>query len=398
MSYSHNTRKFMTSTQPISRIGIVGTGFIGQGILLALENQPDLQVSKVLTRRKINPEFKFIRPELLTDSIDELIENSDLVVECSGSVLWATVVLDRVLEANIPVVTMDSEVHVTTGSYLVHKGLITEAEGDQPGCLAVLKENAIQMGFKPLVYGNIKGFLNLMPTPEDMIYWSNRQGISLDQVTSFTDGTKVQIEQAFVANGLGADVFQPGLVGPISDNITNGGIQLAELAKGLGRSISDYILSPKSPAGVFIIAEHNPSQKDYLRYLKMGEGPYYTLVQNYHLCHLEVSKTIRRVLNGGGILLNNTTAPQVGVVAVAKKDLAAGDLIQRGIGSFEVRGIATKFSSYPNAVPIGLLENATINKPIALGEIINFEDVDLPDILALMACSKIRDSVRSNTL
>jgi predicted homoserine dehydrogenase-like protein len=384
----------MNSKSSVTRIGIVGTGFIGQGIVLALESQKDLQVTKVLTRRKINPDFKFVRPELLTDSIDELIENSDLVVECTGSVLWATLVLDRVLEANIPVVTMDSEVHITTGSYLAQKGLITEAEGDQPGCLAALRESAIQMGFKPLVYGNIKGFMNLAPTPEDMAYWSNKQGISLDQVTSFTDGTKVQIEQAFVANGLGADVLQDGLMGPSSDDVFTGGVQIAEAAKRLGRSVSDYILSPKSPAGVFIIAEHDSNQKDYLRYLKMGEGPYYSLVQGYHLCHLEVAKTIRRVLNGGGILLNNTITPQVTVVAIAKKDLQAGDEIQRGIGSFEVRGIATKFSSHPNAVPIGLLENVTMVKRVEAGAILTFDDIDIPDSLALKACLKIKESLK----
>ncbi len=384
----------MNSKSSLTRIGIVGTGFIGQGIVLALESQKDLQVSKVLTRRKISPELKFVRPELLTDSIDELIENSDLVVECTGSVLWATLVLDRVLEANLPVVTMDSEVHITTGSYLAQKGLITEAEGDQPGCLAALRESAIQMGFKPLVYGNIKGFMNLAPTPDDMAYWSNKQGISLDQVTSFTDGTKVQIEQAFVANGLGADVLQDGLMGPSSDDIFTGGVQIAEAAKQLGRSVSDYILSPKSPAGVFIIGEHDSNQKDYLRYLKMGEGPYYSLVQGYHLCHLEVAKTIRRVLNGGGVLLNNTTTPQVTVVAIAKKELQVGDKIQRGIGSFEVRGIATKFSNHPNAVPIGLLENVTMVKRIEAGAILTFDDIDIPDSLALTACLKIKESLK----
>ena len=384
----------MNSKSSVTRIGIVGTGFIGQGIVLALESQKDLQVTKVLTRRKINPEFKFVRPELLTDSIDELIENSDLIVECTGSVLWATLVLDRVLEANIPVVTMDSEVHITTGSYLAQKGLITEAEGDQPGCLAALRESAIQMGFKPLVYGNIKGFMNLAPTPEDMAYWSHKQGISLDQVTSFTDGTKVQIEQAFVANGLGADVLQDGLMGPSSDDVFTGGVQIAEAAKQLGRSVSDYILSPKSPAGVFIIAEHDSNQKDYLRYLKMGEGPYYSLVKGYHLCHLEVAKTIRRVLNGGGVLLNNTTTPQVTVVAIAKKDLQVGDKIQRGIGGFEVRGIATKFSSHPNAVPIGLLENVTMVKRVEAGAILTFDDIDIPDSLALTACLKIKESLK----
>ena len=45
----------------------------------------------------------------------------------------------------------------------------------------------------------MKGFLNHHPTPGEMRYWAKRQGISLRQVTSFTDGTKIQIEQAFVA-------------------------------------------------------------------------------------------------------------------------------------------------------------------------------------------------------
>jgi predicted homoserine dehydrogenase-like protein len=386
------TQKSLTQNSKV-RIGIVGTGFIGQGIVLALAAQADLNVTKVLTRRKISADFKFVRPELLTDSIDELIENSDLVVECTGSVLWATVVLDRVLAAGLPVVTMDSEVHVTTGSYLAQKGFITEAEGDQPGCLAALNESAIQMGFKPLVYGNIKGFLNLLPTPEDMIYWSDRQGISLDQVTSFTDGTKVQIEQAFVANGLGADVLKDGLMGPSSEDIFTGGVQIAEEAKRLGKCVSDYILSPKSPAGVFIIAEHEAEQKDYLRYLKMGEGPFYSISQNYHLCHLEVAKTIRRVVNGGGVLLNNSKNPTVGVMALAKKNLTAGTSIQRGIGGFEVRGIASKLSNHPNAVPIGILEKVTVTKPIEAGQILTFDDVEIPDSLALDICLKLRDGL-----
>jgi predicted homoserine dehydrogenase-like protein len=378
--------------QPICNVGIIGTGFIGKGIMLALETQPDLQVTKVLTRRNLNDCHDFPRKNLLTDSVADLIAHCDLVVECSGDAIYATDVLDQVLDAHLPVVTMDSELHVTTGSYLARKGKITEAEGDQPGCLAALRENAVQMGFKPLVYGNIKGFLNLMPTLEDMQYWSQKQGISLDQVASFTDGTKVQIEQAFVANGLGAGIYQPGLLGTVAEDIRSGGSVLADAAKRLGQPISDYILSPKSPAGVFIVAEHEESQKDYLRYLKMGEGPYYTLVQNFHLCHLEVAKTIRRIVNGGDVLLNNTTNPQAGVVAVAKQSLAPGDVIKRGIGSFEVRGIAVKLEDHWNNVPIGLLSNAVITKPVEPGQILSFDDVELQDSLALNAWFKIRES------
>ena len=124
------------------------------------------------------------------------------------------------MAASIPVVTMDAEVQVTTGSHFARKGLFTEAEGDQPGCLAALREEAVQMGFLPLVYGNIKGFLNHNPVPDEMAFWAKKQGISLDKVTAFTDGTKVQIEQGLVANGLGAGILRPGRPRPGAPDLT----------------------------------------------------------------------------------------------------------------------------------------------------------------------------------
>ncbi|MCK4580151.1 MAG: NAD(P)-dependent oxidoreductase, partial [Dehalococcoidia bacterium] len=233
-----------------SRIGIVGTGFIAKGLVMALAERRDLAVSKVLTRTEVGQRTGFPRQELLTNSSDELIDNSDLVVECSGDVIHATNVVNQVMAASLPIVTMDSELQVTTGSYFARRGFITEAEGDQPGCLAALKEDVIQMGFRPLVYGNIKGFLNHCPTRDDMEFWAEKQNLSLDKVISFTDGTKVEIEQALVANGLGAGIAVPGLLGIASEDVKTGAEAMAGRAKGLGYPISDYILSPKSPPGV----------------------------------------------------------------------------------------------------------------------------------------------------
>jgi len=88
---------------------------------------------------------------------------------------------------------MDSKLQITSGSWLAKKGLITEAEGGQPGSIAALYKEVLSMGFEPLVLGNINGFLNHNPTEEGMVYWESSQGISLEQVTSFTDGTKIQI-------------------------------------------------------------------------------------------------------------------------------------------------------------------------------------------------------------
>lgn len=382
-----------STMEGISRIGVIGTGFIARGFVSALEAQLGLVVSNVLTRTNITERTDFPRQDLLTNSIDELITNSALVVECSGDVIHATDVIDKVMAASLPVVTMDAELHVTTGSYFVRRGFITEAEGDQPGCLAALRDNVVQMGFKPLVYGNVKGFLNHSPTRDEMEFWAKKQNISLDKVISFTDGTKVQIEQALVANGLGTGIAVPGLLGIAAEDVNTGAEALADQAKTLGYPISDYILSSKSPAGVFIAAEHDERQKVYLRNYRLGEGPYYVLLQNFHLCHLEIAKTIKRVLNGGGALLNNTENPTIGVAAIAKRPLAPGDIIRRGIGSFDVRGIAVRIADSPEHVPIGLLANAVVTRHIEPGQQISFDDVEIPESLALHAWRETKQNV-----
>ncbi|AOW12629.1 SAF domain-containing protein [Hydrogenophaga crassostreae] len=365
------------------QIGLVGTGFIASGFARLINNHaPDLQISSVLTRRPLNEAGDFPLTDRLTHSVQQIIDGSDVIVECSGDVLHATDVIDQALRAGKPVVTMNSEFHVTTGSYFADKGLLTEAEGDQPGSIAALREEAIMMGFKPLVYGNMKGFLNHTPTPEEMAYWAGKQGISVAQTTSFTDGTKIQIEQALVANGFGATIACQGMQGPKTADVTKAAIDLARGAAERGEALSDYVLAPGN-AGVFVVGTHDKSEWKALNYLKLGDGPYYVLVRPFHLCQYEIIKTLRRVLAGGGVLLNNSSKPTISIVAIAKTELAPGTPIDRALGGFQVRGEAAKIEESPNHVPIGLIQNAVIRRKIAPGQIITFDDVDLPDTLAL---------------
>jgi len=374
-------------------ISVIGTGFIAKGFVNALLNHPQYTLGKILTRSSINARNDFPSSENMTNEIDDLIQSSDLIVECTGDAIYACESIDKILKAKIPVVTMNSEFHVTVGSYFIDKGLVTEAEGDQPGVLAALHEEAVAMGFKPLVYGNIKGFLNHNPTLEDMTYWGNKSGISLDMVTSFTDGTKVQIEQTLVANGLAATIAQEGLIGLENDDDLEGGSILAQKAKEIGEPISDYLLSPKLPAGVFLTVEHHESQAEGLRYYKMGEGPFYSLLKPYHLCHLEMFKTIARVFNGGGVLLDNSTSPTISTITIAKRDLVLGDKIAKGIGSFDVRGIAAKISEHPNHVPIGLMKDVVFKRDVAEGSVVTFDDIEIPSSLAVTAWKSIEKNV-----
>ncbi|MZR63227.1 NAD(P)-dependent oxidoreductase [Alcanivorax sp. DP30] len=367
----------------MSRIAICGTGFIGTGLALALEQHPRLTVSQVFTRRSLD-QVAHPLPAALTNDRDALLSDCDLLVECSGDVLLATEMVVSAHARGIPVVTMNSEFHVTVGSAFVETGYLTEAEGDQPGSLAALNEKVTAMGFKPVVFGNIKGFLNPTPNPDDMAFWAEKQGISLPQVTAFTDGTKIQIEQALVANGLGGTLLCPGMQGPTSADLEAAARQLAAEAEAIGDvPVSDYVLNAGGPAGVFIVARHDDAQQRFLKYLKLGEGPYYFLLQPFHLCHLEMVGTIEAVLDGRAPLLTNGRSPTVGVCAIAKTDLGPGDRIERALGSFQFRGEAMAFEAHREYAPIGLMQDCQVVGTIQAGQRVRWDQVELPDSLAL---------------
>lgn len=380
----------------VRRVGVSGTGMISHCFVrLIMNHYKDVQITRVLTRRNLETLGDFPLPGALTNSIDELIAHADIIVECTGDVFFGTEVIERAFEAGLPVVTVNAELQVTTGSYLAGKGLLTEAEGDQPGSLAALREDALHMGFQPLVYGNMKGYLNHNPSREDMAYWSKRQGISIDQTTSFTDGTKVQIEQVVVGNGFGATISRRGLEGIASTDLNRSGNILGLIADGIGQPIVDYVIPDGYPAGgVFLVCRHDEVQAPAIDYFKLGAGPYYVLTRPFHLCSLEVGKTVRRVLAGGGVLLNNSIEPTLGVAAIAKRDMKAGEVIERGIGGFDVRGEAVRLADELDHVPIGLLRHTVLKRAVTPGQMITFDDIEMQPSRVLDIVLQQREKVR----
>lgn len=365
-----------------ARIGVVGTGFIARNFVWSVDSHPGYEVSKVLSRRSPDS-VEGIATGFLTGSVDDLLAGCDVLVEASGDPIWATEVVEAAVSSGKPVVTMNTEFHITTGSYFVGKGLVTEAEGDQPGCLASLHEDVVAMGFEPVAYGNMKGFLNLDPTREDMEFWGGKQGISLPMVTSFTDGTKVQAEQILVANHYGAGLTREGMLAADVTDIHSASDALAKAYEEAGRPIADYVVSRELPHGVFIVATHDERHAPALAYYKLGDGPYYTVIRNNIFVHLEIMKTVRRVLEAGTVLLDNSARPELSLAAVAKTDLEPGDEVAQGIGSFELRGHAVRLEDHPNHVPIGLVSSARIAKPLSRDQILSLDDVELPESRAV---------------
>jgi predicted homoserine dehydrogenase-like protein len=362
-----------------TQIGLVGTGWTARHFLMSLDRQPGLLATRVLTRRAVDEVRDFPRPDLLTNSLNALIDQCDVIVECSGDPIHATDVVEAAFAAGLPVVTMNAEFHITAGSRFVGRGLLTEASGDQPGVLALLAREARSYGFEPLVYGNLKGFLNRNPSIEDMTFWGAKSGITLPMVTSFTDGTKIQVEQALVANGLGADILRPGLLGPAEEVIQTGADLLCREAERLGRPIADYLIAPKLPHGVFVAGRHDERMKDALRYLKLGEGPYYVVLRHNIYVFLEIANTIRELLDEGRVLLDNGRRPVASVATVAKRTLEPGERIDVGIGSFAVRGEAVRIAETPGHLPIGLLADAVVRRRIPAGAMLAMDDVEMRD-------------------
>jgi predicted homoserine dehydrogenase-like protein len=376
------------------RVGVSGTGFIARGFIAATRARSDYRVSAILTRR--TPlSVEGIPHELLVRTAEELAERCDLVVECSGDVLHATEVIDAAMHAGLPVVTMNSEFHVTTGSWFTGRGMLTEAEGDQSGSLAALAEEVESMGFRPVIYGNTKRYLNLHPTQEEMEFWAAKQGISLDQVTAFTDGTKVHIEQALVANGLNANIANGGLCGPRTETLREAADILSKHANAVGGPIADYAITPECPGGIFIAATHDEAHQGSLQYFKMGPGPLYIIQRPHHLCYLEIAKTIRRIAFEKRPLLNNGPVPKVGVAAIAKHDLKPGDRIPRGLGSFSIRGETVRCADHLGHLPVGLVQNAVVRRHVKAGDILGMDDMDLPESLALTAWQAIECRIRT---
>jgi predicted homoserine dehydrogenase-like protein len=376
----------------LSRIGVVGTGHIAQHFLRALTDHEGFEPSVVLTRRPLES-MREVENTSATHSIDELIEKSDLIVECSGDAVHASDVAEAAVVAGIPVVTMDAEFQVTTASAFVGRGIVTEAEGDQPGSLAALAADAREMGFRPVVYGNMKGFLNHDPQPEEMQYWAARQGYSVTMTTAFTDGSKLNVEQVLVANGLRAAIIQPGLLGPASDDFREGGLILARYAESLGKPVSDYVLSSRSTHGVFLMATHHSSHAAALENYKLGPGPHYLLMRPDILGYLEIMKTVKRVVRGQELLLDNSAEPAWSVAAIAKRAVPAGTRIAAAYGGFDFRGIAVGIRESAGHAPIGLMRDVVVRRNLAPGEMVMCDDLEMPDSVATRAWSQIEGRV-----
>ncbi|MEY4230460.1 MAG: hypothetical protein RLZZ362_1309 [Actinomycetota bacterium] len=359
--------------------GVAAYAYAGQLDAVVVDSASALDAAIAAGRPAVTDD-----PMLLTRT-----DQIDCLVDLTGAVSYgAAVALDAFAHGK-HLVLMNAEVDATIGPLLHRRAkeagvIVTASDGDQPGVQLNLWRLVKGLGLTPRVLGNIKGLQDPYRTPTTQAGFAAQWGQNPTMVTSFADGSKVNFEQAIVANATGFKVARRGMYQyehrTHVDELTKR-YDLDELRE-LG-GIIEYVVGAQPGPGVFCLAEHgDPKQEHYLNLYKLGEGPLYSFYQPHHLCHFEVHNTVARVVLFGDACGEPAGWPSVEVVAVAKRDLSAGEVLD-DYGEYMTYGEAENSAvvQYDRLLPEGLAEGCRLRRDIAKDEVIGWADVDAPDNL-----------------
>ena len=394
------------------KVGIIGAGEMAKGLINQItKHTHGMEVVATFNRTLDRPisaykvaeikDYKIVKTEVdfqnamnlnipvITQNLDLLIKSKDIdiLVDMTGSIEFSAKLTIDAINNKKDILSFNAELDATLGPIIKYKAdqagvKYSVAEGDQPGVTLNLYRFVKQMGFKPLVCGNIKGMLDEYRTPTTQENFAKQWGMSPVMATNFADGTKVSCEQACIANATGMGVAKRGMLGYESkdhiDNLTEL-YDVAELEK-LG-GIVDFIIGPKPGPGVFVYAtSDDPLSIKYLDYGKLGKGPLYSFYIPYHLLFFEIPISIARMVDFNDTIVAAKAGPVVDVITIAKTDLIKGDLIDE-IGGYKTYGICenSDIARNENLLPIGLAEGCRVLNNIPKDQALTFEDVKMPE-------------------
>ncbi|PAY05952.1 NAD(P)-dependent oxidoreductase [Bradyrhizobium sp. UFLA03-84] len=404
--------RLQRSGTPI-RVGMVGAGFMAKGIARQmLQYTKGIELAAICNRhldeaRKAYAESgesnvtQVSRVDELNDCIargrraitdDPMLlcnaDGIDVILEVTGTIEFAAGVVMQAIARAKHVVMMNAELDGTLGpilkTYADRAGVvITNTEGDQPGVIMNLYRWVKGLGIKPVLCGNIKGLHDPYRNPTTQEGFAKKWGMKAPMVTSFADGTKISFENAIVANATGMRVARRGMHGPVVEAGTP--IQEAvnwypvdELLEGPG--IVDYCVGAMPNPGIFVLGTTNDTvEKHYLSLYKMGAGPLYCFYWPYHLCHFEVPFTVARAAIFGDATITPLGAPHVDVVAAAKRNLRAGEVLD-GLGHYMTYGLCenAQVVHSERLLPIGLAEGCRLRRNVARDQVLAYDDVEIP--------------------
>lgn len=376
------------------RVGLAGAGAMGRGIAMQVSRTPGMELAWVADLEKGAAEHasQLGGDCAFSTNVTGLFDRCqiDVFVEATNSIAAAADYCQRALEHGAHVVLMNAEVDLAVGPALARlaeeKGLVlTSDAGDQHGVLATMIDEAELLGFQVIQAGNIKGFLDRSATPESIKPEADKRNLSATQCCAYTDGTKLHIEMAVLANGYGYLPPKGGMTGPRAETVQEA-LGAFDFPSYDGQARIDYILGAEPGGGVYLVVRAPEGMPDehafFLNYYKLGNGPYYLMYRPYHLCHLETPRAIAQAVLRREAVLRPAHGRKTDVYAFAKRDLQAGESLRHAIGSAECYGLCheAETADSEGMVPIVLLEGEVrVTSPIAAGQALRFSDVALPE-------------------
>lgn len=323
----------------------------------------------------------------ITDDPDVVFEcdQIDAVIETTGEVQYGAWVSLKSIQSGKHTIVLNCEMDATVGPLLKHiadqQGVIySNTDGDEPGVASNLARFVKTIGLEVVGAGNLKGFYAVHRTPDTQKEFAEANNQKPHMMTSFVDGTKLSMELTVLANSLGFGVDKRGMHGVECDDVRT---CLEHFPKGVfkpGRGVVDFLLGASPYTGAFVVgySEH-PMKQDYLKYLKMGDGPFYVFYTPFHLPQLEIPITVSRAVLLGDATVAPLGKPYCDAVAIAKHDLKPGDTLD-GIGGFDMYTLIDNFDTCldQNLLPMGVAEGCTIKRPVSIDTPLTYADVELP--------------------
>jgi len=310
--------------------------------------------------------------------------NIDLIIDVTGTVEFGARVAIEAIRHAKHVVLVNAELDSTLGPILKFKAdragvVITNTDGDEPGVAMTLLRYVRSLGLRPVAAGNLKGLIDKYRTPDTQREFAAKYEQDAVKVTSFADGTKLSMEATILANATGFRVGQPGMYGPKCAHVK----EIAKLLpaeKLLRDGLVDYALGAEPHTGAFVVVhEDHPKKQKELAYYKMGDGPFYVFYTPYHLPHLQIASTIARAALFGDATVAPFAAPVCEVVAYAKRDLKAGEILD-GVGGFMAYGVIDNVAeaSARNLLPMGISEGCRLLRDVPKDDALSYSDAERP--------------------
>jgi len=375
--------------EPI-KVGVVGVGAMGEAIARRLAWLPEFELAFVVDR-----DFDRARRVAAELGASPSWSEVDVLVEATSSVYGALEHCVTALRHGADVILMNAEVDLAFGVHLrafaesVGARVSSDA-GDQHGVLMRLAEELRLWGVRPILYGNIKGFLDRRATPESVVSAAKRRNLDPGQCCAYTDGSKLNIEMALVGNALGAFPAMPGMVGNACAHVNE---VLAHLdARPRAPEVElpevDYVLGAEPGGGVYVVGvPEDPREAALLTYYKVpSSNGRYLFHRPYHLCHLETPTAILRVRRDRRPLPDGPVTRRLDVFAHAKTSLRSGSHLGKSVGSEHVYGLVREAEqgAAEDAVPQCLLEAVIetsgpveLRRDVAADDLIRFDDLEL---------------------